>query len=408
MNWRRFIIPLLVLILVAFFGSSSLVSAAEIEQETATSSNSATNSEVLDNPVTLKFFWGEGCPHCHQEALFLEKIQTEFPQLNIEAYEVFYNAEGQNLMEDTAEELGVQVQGVPFTVIGNKYLVGYSSDETTGAALRREVAQQLDVSLPAEATTSINESEPGQVTLPIFGEISADNLSLPLFTILVALVDGFNPCAMWTLIFLISLLLNMKDKKRMWLLGSLFIVASAGVYFLFLAAWFNFFTYFGYLRWIKVVIGLIALAAGGYYLKEAISNPTGACKVSQNQKRRLVFEKLKEFTLQKSIILAALGIMALAVAVNVVELACSAGLPAVYTQVLAMSNLPGWQHYAYLGLYILIFMIDDLAVFFIAMTTLKAVGLDGKFSRYSHWIGGILLLTIGLLLIFKPELLMLG
>lgn len=408
MNWRRFIIPLLVLILVAFFGSSSLVSAAEIEQETATSSNSATNSEVLDNPVTLKFFWGEGCPHCHQEALFLEKIQNEFPQLNIEAYEVFYNAEGQNLMEDTAEELGVQVQGVPFTVIGNKYLVGYSSDETTGAALRREVAQQLDVSLPAEATTSINESEPGQVTLPIFGEISANNLSLPLFTILVALVDGFNPCAMWTLIFLISLLLNMKDKKRMWLLGSLFVITSAGVYFLFLAAWFNFFTYFSYLRWIKVVIGLVSLVAGGYYIKEAISNPTGACKVSQNQKRRLVFEKLKVFTLQKSIILAALGIMALAVAVNVVELACSAGLPAVYTQVLAMSNLPGWQRYAYLGLYILIFMIDDLAVFFIAMTTLKAIGLDGKFSRYSHWIGGILLLTVGLLLIFKPELLMLG
>src|SRR5690606_2267590 len=191
-------------------------------------------------------------------------------------------------MEDTAEELGVQVQGVPFTVIGNKYLVGYSSDETTGAALRREVAQQLDVSLPAEATTSINESEPGQVTLPIFGEISANNLSLPLFTILVALVDGFNPCAMWTLIFLISLLVNMKDKKRMWLLGSLFVITSAGVYFLFLAAWFNFFTYFSYLRWIKVVIGLVSLVAGGYYIKEAISNPTGACKVSQNQKRRLV------------------------------------------------------------------------------------------------------------------------
>ena len=91
-----------------------------------------------------------------------------------------------------------------------------------------------------------------------------------------------------------------------------------------------------------------------------------------------------------------------------VELVCSAGLPAIYTQILSLSNLPTWQYYFYLGLYILIFMLDDLFVFFTAMFTLKAVGVESKYARYSHLIGGVLMLVIGLLLLFKPEWLMFG
>ena len=106
--------------------------------------------------------------------------------------------------------------------------------------------------------------------------------------------------------------------------------------------------------------------------------------------------------------LALVGIVVLAFAVNLVELICSAGLPAVYTQVLFLSNLARWQYYFYILFYIFIFMLDDLLIFFIAMTTLRLTGLTTKYSRWSHLIGGILMLIIGLLLIFKPEWLMFG
>ena len=83
-------------------------------------------------------------------------------------------------------------------------------------------------------------------------------------------LDGFNPCAMWTLLFLISLLLEIENRKRMWILGTAFIVASASVYFLFMSAWLNLILFLGFVIWIRMFIGIMALLGGGYSLKEFI------------------------------------------------------------------------------------------------------------------------------------------
>ena len=103
-----------------------------------------------------------------------------------------------------------------------------------------------------------------------------------------------------------------------------------------------------------------------------------------------------------------IGIILLAFAVNLVELVCSAGLPAIYTQVLSLTPMPKWQYYLYLLFYILIFMLDDLIVFVIAMVGLKAVGIESKYARMSRLVGGIVILLIGLLMLIKPELLAFG
>ena len=249
---------------------------------------------------------------------------------------------------------------------------------------------------------------PEKINLPIIGEIETRDFSLPVLTVLIAGLDGFNPCAMWVLLFLISLLLGMEDKKRMWILGTAFIVSSAFVYFLFMSAWLNLFLFLGFVLWVRVVIGLVALVAGGYNLKEYFTNKAGVCKVTSGKKRQKVFEKLKNIIYEKQFWLALVGIIILAFAVNLVELICSAGLPAVYTQILALTPMAKWQYYAYLGLYIFIFMLDDLLVFFVAMTTLQITGMTTKYTRVSHLIGGILMLVMGILLLFKPEWLMFG
>jgi len=212
---------------------------------------------------------------------------------------------------------------------------------------------------------------------------------------------------MWTLLFLISLLLGMKNRKRMWILGIAFIVSSAFVYFLFLAAWLNLFIFLGLVIWVRVIIALVALVAGAINLKEYIENKSG-CKIMGDEKRQKFFEKLKSVTSKKNFILALGGIILLAFAVNLVELICSAGLPAIYTKILSMYQLPTWQYYLYLIFYIFVFMIDDLFVFFTAMVTLQAVGIQSKYTKTSHLIGGIIMLIIGLLMLFKPDILMFG
>jgi hypothetical protein len=177
---------------------------------------------------------------------------------------------------------------------------------------------------------------------------------------------------------------------------------------LFLSAWLNLFLFLGWVTGIRILIGLIALVAGGYYLRDFWVNREGVCPVTGNQKRQKIFQKIKAITQKRQFLLALLGIILLAVAVNAVELVCSAGLPAIYTQVLALANLPTWQYYLYLIFYVIIFMIDDLFVFFAAMITLRVTGIQTKYARYSHLIGGLLMLVIGLLLLFKPGLLMFG
>jgi len=194
----------------------------------------------------------------------------------------------------------------------------------------------------------------------------------------------------------------------MWALGSTFIASSALIYFLFMTAWLNIFLFIGYVAWVKVLIGLISLGVGGYFLYDYCTNKKGVCKVTGGERRQKVFEKMRVMIHERSLWLALIGIALLAFAVNLVEMVCSAGLPAIYTNILSSTGLPVWQYYAYLLLYVLVFMIDDLFVFFAAMLTLKMVGVHQKYARYAHLLGGVVMLVLGILLIFAPQLLMFG
>ncbi len=386
------------------------------------------------NDVNAYLFYGEGCPHCAKEKQFLDVLEKEYPNLKIYQYEVYNNSENVFLFDKVAKSLGARADGVPFLVIGDDYFVGFSESITTKVVRKKvmecstspcsdsvlqivglkkvetEETKKIEESIPEEfATTSSDTlSKIGEIDLPILGNTDLSKFSLPAITVILGVLDGFNPCAMWALLFLISLLLGMKDRKRMWILGSAFIVASALVYFLFMSAWLNIILLLGFVFWIRVVIGFVALFGGGYNLKEFFTNKEAVCKVGGEENKMKVFEKMKNAVGQKSFILALVGIVFLAFAINLVELVCSAGLPAVYAQILALNQISTLEYYLYISLYILFFMIDDLFVFFVAMTTLKITGATAKYTIMSRLIGGIIMLAIGLAIIFKPEILMFG
>lgn len=391
---------------------------------------SAVQPVIATETVNAHLFYGEGCPHCTKERAFFNSIKDKYPQLNLTEYEIYYHNENNSLLQKVGKSLHVQSNGVPFLVIGNHSIVGFSEGVTpteieklilecskTACGDRVALVQNTAKSSKIiQATTSaVTESKTTQsmdtkkiISIPFIGQKDVSTLSLPLLTVVLAFLDGFNPCAMWTLLFLISLLLGLKDRKRMWILGVAFIASSALVYFLFLSAWLNLFLFLGFVVWIRTLIGIVALVAGYLYLKDYWKNKNGGCNVMGNEKRQKIFEKLRAITQKRQLVLALGGIILLAVAVNMVELICSAGLPAIYTQILSMSHLPSWQYYLYLLLYIFIFMLDDLFVFFTAMITMQAVGVQSKYARYSHLIGGMLMFIIGILLLFKPEWLMFG
>jgi len=345
--------------------------------------------------VMVEFFHSSACSHCIKEKAFLKELDKEYRGMKVESYEIS-QPYSQRLWQEAGERLGVEVGSVPFTVIGDKHWTGFN-EETIGKEIEAAVLEALG-ELEEESA-----SEAGRLKLPFVGKVDPKTLSLPILTFLVALLDGFNPCAMWTLLFLISLLLGMKDRKRMWLLGLTFIVTSGLIYFLVLAAWLNVFLLVGLVKWVRLAIGIFALGAGGWALRDWWKNRDGGCEVVGEEKRDRVFGRLKKVVKKQELLWAMLGIVVLAVVVNMVEFVCSAGLPAVYTQVLAMNNLPAVKYYLYLVFYILIFMLDDMVVFGIAMVTLKAVGIESKYARWSRLIGGLVMLGIGLAMLFKPE-----
>lgn len=383
--------------------------------------------------LEVYFFYSDSCPHCHKEALFLDELEDEYgSKIKISRLEI--NQDDTNLatMLAMARQLGVGVSGVPFTVIGDKYFVGYYNDEITGRQIREVIDTLVDIPvnniiLPtkpigqpesngeqklivvADDVTNqktVENNLENKIEIPLLGKIDIKDFSLPLLSIVLGFVDGFNPCAMWALVFLISLLLGMENRKRMWILGISFIITSSLVYFLFMVAWLNIFLFLGLVWWLRMLIGCLALAGGGYNLREFFKNKAGTCKLDGHEKKKRIFDKLRDITAQKSFYLSLFGIILLAIAVNMVELICSAGLPAVYTQVLALNDLGSWQYYGYILLYIFFFMLDDLLVFFIAMITMQLTGFSTKYSRYSSLLGAILMILIGLLLLFRYDLLM--
>ena len=371
-------------------------------------------------PATLTLFHSITCPHCKAELAFLEKLQTELPQMRVREVEITQYPQNLALLRDVAERLNASAQGVPFAVIGQEYVVGYFNDETTGEEIRQKVTaclaqpegcpditgqvlEETGQAVVATEPTVATERPEKLVTLPLFGTVDAMRWSLPALTIVIGGLDGFNPCAMWTLVFLITLLLGMQNRKKMWLLGSAFIVASGAVYFLFLTAWLNLFLFIGFITWIRWAIGIVAIGSGIYHLREYLMNRAGECKVGDAQQKQRTMEKFRAIVNQQSFWLALIGIIGVAIAVNMIEMVCSAGLPAIYTQVLALSQLSPLIYYLYLLLYILVFMLDDIIIFVVAMLTLEVAGLTGKYSRWSNLIGGIVILLLGILLIFRPE-----
>ena len=367
--------------------------------------------------VNVYLFHSNTCSHCKAEIEFLNEIQKEYENLKINLYEINDVKENKELMINIKEKLNIDSPMVPFTVIGDYYYIGYNDGVKDGIKNLIEKytsEEQYDVikdTIDGKDVSNfkIKNGEINKIST-VFGEIDPAKVSLPILSVIMGAIDGFNPCAMWVLIFLITMLFNMENKKRMWALGITFLVTSALIYLIFMFVWLGVATkLLTTISWLKLLIGLVALIGAFINLKgfiKSIVKKDAGCEVVDNSKRKKIISKIKKYTSEKSFILAMLGVMLLAISVNAIELACSAGLPVLFTNVLALNDVNFIEKCIYIFIYIFFFLIDDIIVFFVAMFTLNIKALSTKYTKYSHLIGGIIMLIIGILMIFKPEWLM--
>lgn len=177
----------------------------------------------------IEVFVRAGCSHCEAAKTFLDELRQEQPSLRIVLSDIAEDPAARQRLTALAENRGLTTIGVPTFLIGTEILVGFHSSDTTGAEIRARLDQrtQGDAVLPAA----------GGIKTAWFGELRARDLGLPLFTIVIGLLDGFNPCAMWVLLFLLSLLVNLQNRRKMALIAGTFVLVSGMIYFAFMAAW---------------------------------------------------------------------------------------------------------------------------------------------------------------------------
>ena len=375
------------------------------------------NVKASDKVINLHLFYGAECPHCEAEMEFLDGYLSNKDNVKLYKYEVWHNTNNQKKLLEVKDILNNNDDGVPFLVIGSKVIVGYA-DGTTDKTIEDTINFYLKnnykdtvgryMGITVHDDDSETKIDNNTFNVPILGKIEAKSVSLPLLAVLIGLVDGFNPCAMWILLFLIAMLFGMKDRKKMWILGLTFIITSGVVYALFMVSWLNLATFLNKVSYVRLAIGLFALIFGilniRSYLKKR-KDPNG-CEVVDDPKRIKIMDKVKRIVTEKKFIIALIGVMLLAFSVNLIELLCSLGLPVVFTQILALNNLSIFEYIIYILIYIIFFLIDDIIIFIIAMSTLKIKGISNKYSKYSHLIGGLIMLIVGILMILKPEWLM--
>lgn len=382
------------------------------------------NTLAIENSfVNIYVFYDQYCVNCEKELNYLENnFSAKYgSKVKIYKYEISYNEDNANKFDHIRNNiLTFEGNSIPFTIIGNTTFSGYNDtikieiEKTFNYYLNNtfkdKVGAYLGVDMPYfDEGMSDHTYNPdyNEIDLPFIGKVDVKAVSLPLISILLGLVDGFNPCAMWVLLFLISMLLNMKDRKKMWVLGFTFLSVSALVYLLIMIFWLNIIISISTINWIRVLIGIVAISGGCYNLYKCYKNrKNDGCTIVDRKKRTKMFERIRVIVSENTnFILALVLISVLAISVNIVELACSAGLPLVFTHIIALNNSEPILNILYFGLYILFFLIDDLIIFVIAMTSLKITGVSTKYGKVSQLIGGIILIAIGVLLILNPGLL---
>ena len=362
----------------------------------------------------ITIFYSETCPHCHDEMRFLDDLEEKYEDLVINRYDI---AEKENidLLKGLYEEYEVPEDEwglIPATFLKEKYLIGYGGDDITGKEIENCVKECLIQE--GETGTSWMEASVKKITLPFIGEVEVSNFSPLVLAIIFGALDGFNACAMVALGFLLSVLISSSaTRKRMILIGGTFILVSGFVYFLFISTWLNLLLVTFNIKLITNIVSVIIILSAIFVLRDYFTGVIcKLCEVDPEKQGFLVkiqqklFTKMQQFSsIDMPLPIALLGIAIVATGVNMVELACSFGLPLAFTKILTGLNLPKASYYFYLLVYILFYMIDDFIIFLIAVYTLKITQTSEKYLKVITLISGLVLLALGLAMLFKPELL---
>ncbi|MBL0142035.1 MAG: NrdH-redoxin [Betaproteobacteria bacterium] len=395
------------------FGAALLI--AVLSMALACPVSAAAQAASAPGALELELFVREGCPHCADAERFVERLRREQPALTVTVRDVSRDPGAMKRLQELVAATPGRISGVPAFHVRGDLVVGFAGEEASGARVRALLSRappagpdggpdgmcKIEAQTPCAAPA---DPDAGSIELPWIGtRISIDEVGLPAFTIAIGLLDGFNPCSMWVLIMMISMLAAIGDRRRMLAIAGTFVVIEGIAYFAFMAAWLNLFLLIGISRASEIVLGVIALVAGLINVKDFFAFGRGITLSIPAASKPGIVARMRRLMREQSLWLAIAGTVVLAILVQLVELLCTSGLPALYTRILTLRKLDPWAYYGYLVLYNVVYMLDDVVVLSIGVVTLSQKRLQEKEGRLLKLLSGLVMLGLGLYLVLAPR-----
>ena len=384
--------------------------------------------------VKIEYFGRKDCKNCANLEKFLKELSTKRDDFEYVEHKIDESKEEKAFFDETASKLKL-VKGTPIIYINGHIIQGFNTADTTGKEIENlinsakakdkiltlkeylESGQSGNVSSNGAVCTGDTVCEvPGLtkgaenqvlVNIPIINKtVDLTNYSLLTMSIILGTIDGFNPCAMWVLVLFLTALIAVGNKVKMFRVAGLFIFAEAAMYFFILNAWIYAWDFVGLDKWVTPLVGIIGIAGGIFFIRNYLKKgDTLECEVTDFEQRAKISKKIKDIANKPFTLLTALAIIGLALSVNVIEFACSVGIPQTYTKILQINEVPFWTRQFYTFIYIIGYMIDDIIVFGFALMSVNKLQLTTKYSKWVNLFGGILMIILGLIMLIKPSLL---
>lgn len=396
-----------------------------------------TRVSAQNTDATIYLFWGEGCPHCEVAKPILQEIAEENPRIGYLDFEIYNDLENRSLFMTFASEFGFEPRAVPTIFIGERYWEGFTTD------IQREIESYLntcqtsgcnDPGAEILAGTSLSLTEPtptptkpvptpivvepeiepileptqepvsGQtITLPLIGTIDLSGQSLLVSTLIISFVDGFNPCSLWVLSILLSITLQTKSRKKVLIVGGVFLLTTATLYGLFIAGVYSVLRIISFMGWIQVLVALMALGFALVNIKDYFWYKEGVSFTISDDKKPGIYQRMRGILRHSDSIWQLIGAtIVFAAGIALVELSCTAGFPVIWSNILASQNVENVAFVLLLLVYILIYLLDELGIFLVAVFTLRSTKLEEKHGRVLKLIGGVLMLTLAIVMLVDP------
>ncbi len=350
---------------------------------------------ATETKLEILFFWGESCTFCEQQKPYMKELAEAYPVAEIKSYEVYRDPGNQAFYAEILKKYKVTSKGIPMTFIGDRYWVGFQKHYYP--EMKAEVEKLLGISHQEAGKSTAGDV----IRIPLIGDVNTAAMPLVLATAFISFVDGFNPCSLWLLTVLLGILLHTRSRKRIIIVGLAFLLTTAAGYGAFMLGLFSVFMYVGYLDWIKILVGFIALVFAAVNIKDYFWFKEGISFTIPEKQKPGIFKRMRTIIRPDMTTTGMVGAtIIMALGVTLVELPCTAGFPVAWTNIVAAHNVSTLQFIFLFAMYLFIYLGVEIVILTVAVVTLEKSVFEEKHGRILKLISGVIMLALAYGIVF--------